>query len=232
LEERLKYEFRDPALLETALSHRSWCSENGNKPSNERLEFLGDAVLGMAVTDHIYGRYPAKAEGDLAKLRAALVNATILATLGEEIGLGEFVKLGKGEAASGGSEKPSILADALEAVFGAVHLDGGLDEASKVVLMLLGGRVEAASDEKEAHDAKTRLQELVARTGSGKLEYELTDYGPDHAKIFQATVKINGETAGAGAGRSKKQAEQQAAHAAWNELTREPNNMETDHNDA
>ncbi|MFV1989115.1 MAG: ribonuclease III, partial [Acidimicrobiales bacterium] len=220
MEERLHYEFSDPELLDTALSHRSWCSENGNKPSNERLEFLGDAVLDMAVTDHIYCRYPAKAEGDLAKLRAALVNATTLATLSEELGLGQFVKLGKGEAASGGSEKPSILADALEAVLGAVHLDGGLDEASKVVLMLLGARVEEASDESEAHDAKTRLQELVARTRPGTLEYEITDHGPDHAKIFKATVKVNGEIAGAGAGRSKKQAEQQAARAAWNELTR------------
>ncbi len=216
----------------TALSHRSWCSENGNEPSNERLEFLGDAVLGMAVTGHIYREYPAKAEGDLAILRAALVNATILATLSDEIGLGEFIKLGKGEAASGGAEKPSILADALEADLGAIYMDGGIDAASKVVLMLLDGRVEEASNEKEAHDAKTRLQELVARTRPGKLEYELTDEGPDHAKVFQASVKVDGHVAGTGTGRSKKQAEQQAALAAWQVLARETNTTETDHSDA
>jgi ribonuclease III len=220
LEERLGYQFGDPALLDLALTHRSFCAEHPGHVSNERLEFLGDAVLGMVVTDHIFSAYPDMPEGELAKLRASVVSAAALADLAGELDLGAAVRLGKGEAASGGGRKPSILADALEAVLGAVYLDGGMDAVRPLVRHLLDQRILAAAAGPGGHDFKTQLQELAARHFEELPSYSLRDEGPDHEKRFYATVHLGGEPQGSGEGRSKKQAEQAAAHAAWVRLVR------------
>jgi len=183
--------------------------------SNERLEFLGDAVLGLIVTDHIFLTYPDLPEGELAKVRATVVSAATLAEVAAELELGDAILLGKGEDASGGREKPSILADALEAVIGAVYLDGGWSAASDLVLGLLGERIAGAAAGPGGQDYKTRLQELAARHFEELPRYDVADEGPDHAKRFFATVFIAGASRGVGEGRSKKQAEQAAARAAW-----------------
>jgi ribonuclease III len=210
----LGYEFIDEALFRRSIAHRSWCAEHG-EVSNERLEFLGDAVLGLAVTNHIYRKYPDLPEGDLAKLRASVVNAASLAEVASEIGLGERLLLGKGEAATGGREKPSILSDALEAVIGAVYLDGGWAPAEELVLRLLDERIADDALGPGGGDYKTRLQELVARRFEQLPSYRVRGDGPDHAKSFVAEVFIAGISRGIGEGRSKKQAEQAAARVAW-----------------
>lgn len=197
-------------MLEQALTHRSWCAEHDGRSSNERLEFLGDAVLGLVVTEHIHARYPERAEGDLAKLRSSLVNATTLAEIAAEIDLGAHVYLGRGEEASGGRDKPSILADAFEAVIGALYLDAGLEASRSFVLRLLGERVEMAT----LGDAKTRLQEYAARESKPPVRYDVDESGPDHAKWFRARALLDGTLVGEGEGRSKKQAEQAAAEEA------------------
>jgi ribonuclease III len=218
LAERLGHAFGDPDLLARALAHRSWCAETPGNPSNERLEFLGDAVLGLVVTDHVYRSYPDLPEGELAKVRASVVSAAALADVAAELDLGEAVLLGKGEDASGGREKPSILADALEAVIGAVYLDAGWDGAAAVVLGLLGDRIAAAAAGPGGQDYKTRLQELSARCFDDVPSYLVVDEGPDHAKRFFATVIVGDRPRGKGEGRSKKQAEQAAARCAWEVL--------------
>ncbi|HLG92384.1 MAG TPA: ribonuclease III [Acidimicrobiales bacterium] len=206
------------AVLRQAVAHRSWCAENEGQESNERLEFLGDAVLGLAVTDYIYSTYPYLAEGDLAKLRASVVNAETLAEVATDLDLGSALLLGKGEDASGGREKPSILADAMEAVIGAVYLDQGWEAASRLVLELLEDRIAEAAAGPGGGDYKTRLQELVARSSDRPLRYELEDEGPDHAKSFRARLYLGPRLVGEGEGRSKKQAEQAAARMAWSAL--------------
>lgn len=203
------------------MSHRSWCAENPGTRSNERLEFLGDAVLGLVVTDHIYRAYPDLPEGELAKVRAAVVNAGVLAEVAAELDLGAALLLGKGEDASGGREKPSILADAMEAVIGAVYLDGGWEAAYEVVMHLFGDRIAEAAAGPGGQDFKTRLQELAARHFDQLPRYDVVDEGPDHAKRFYATVHLGGRARGRGEGRSKKQAEQAAARTAWESLTSE-----------
>lgn len=218
LAERCGYPFANLQLLEQAMAHRSWCAEQG-QTSNERLEFLGDAVLGLVVTANIFRRYPHLPEGDLAKLRAAVVNATTLAEVAVEVDLGPCLMLGKGEDATGGREKSSILADALEALIGAVYLDGDWDAAESLVLRLLGPRIAEAAEGPGGHDFKTRLQELVARRFDQLPSYNVTDTGPDHAKIFTAVARVMGVERGRGEGRSKKQAEQAAARQAWHALT-------------
>jgi len=197
------------------MAHRSWCAETGGHESNERLEFLGDAVLGLVVTDHVFRTYPALPEGHLAQVRAAVVNAGALAEVAEELELGRALLLGKGEHASGGREKPSILADAMEAVIGSVYLDGGWEAADTLVMGLLGGRIAEAAAGPGGHDFKTRLQELAARRDDQLPRYEVSGEGPDHARHFTAVVHLAGRPAGSGEGRSKKQAEQAAARAAW-----------------
>jgi len=182
--------------------------------SNERLEFLGDAVLGLVVTDHLYRTYELS-EGQLAKVRASVVNSAALAEVAAELGLGEVILLGRGEDASGGREKPSILADAMEAVIGAVYLHAGWVGAAALVMSLLGERVELAAAGPGGQDYKTRLQELVARAYDQLPRYHVIDEGPDHAKHFFAAVSVGGIERGRGHGRSKKQAEQAAAQAAW-----------------
>lgn len=217
LESVLGHTFQNRALLEQALRHASWCNEQTAQrlEDNERLEFLGDAVLGLVVTDRVFALYPDLPEGELAKVRAAVVNAEVLAELAVEVGLGSELLLGKGEDASGGRAKPSILSDAMEAVIAAVYLDGGWEAANELVLRLLAGRIAQAAAGPGGHDYKTRLQELAARRFDRLPRYQVTGHGPDHAKRFVATVMLDGEARGTGEGRSKKHAEQAAAKAAW-----------------
>lgn len=212
---RLGYEFEDPALLRRALAHRSWCAEVGGLPSNERLEFLGDAVLGWVVADLAYRHHDELTEGRLTDLRKSVVNASALAEVAQEIGLGDCVLLGKGEDAAGGRTKPSILSDALEAVLGAVYLDGGSPAAFALVERLLTARMGTAADRLDRLDYKTVLQELTARQFDTAPVYVLSDVGPDHDKRFFATVIVAGDSVGRGEGRSKKTAEQAAAEQAW-----------------
>ena len=201
------------------MAHRSWCAETPGTQSNERLEFLGDAVLGLVVTDHVFRTYPLLPEGHLAQVRAAVVNAGALAEVAETLDLGRDLLLGKGEDASGGREKPSILADAMEAVIGAVYLDGGWDAAADLVMRLLADRIVEAAAGPGGHDFKTRLQELSARQFDQLPRYDVVGEGPDHAKRFSAVVFLAGEAVGTGEGRSKKQAEQGAARVAWETLS-------------
>lgn len=218
LSERLDYAFDDTQLLCQALTHRSWCAENEGYSSNERLEFLGDAVLGLVVTSHLYRVYADLPEGALAKVRASVVSSAALTELALEIDLGAHLLLGKGEVSTGGRDKPSILADAMEAVIGAVYLDGGLEPAGRLVLDRLTGAIDEAARGPGGQDFKTRLQELAARKFDHLPEYVLTDQGPDHAKEFHARVELGGKVLGDGVGRSKKQAQQAAARAAWEEI--------------
>jgi ribonuclease-3 len=204
------------------MAHRSWCAETVGAASNERLEFLGDAVLGLVVTDHLFRTYPGLPEGELAKVRASVVNSEALAEVAAGLRLGDALLLGKGEDASGGREKPSILADAMEAVIGAVYLDGGWAAAARLVMSLLGERIEDAAAGPGGQDYKTRLQELAARRFEQLPRYEVVDDGPDHAKRFFATVSVGGAARGRGEGRSKKQAEQGAARRAWEALNAVP----------
>lgn len=213
------YSFASPQLLVQSLAHRSWCAEAPGRESNERLEFLGDAVLGHVVTDHIFREYPELPEGDMAMVRASVVSAEALAEVAMELDLGAVLLLGKGEDASGGREKPSILADATEAVIGAVYLDGGWEPARALVIEMLGSRIVAGAAGPGGRDYKTRLQEVAARRVDQLPHYEVRDEGPDHAKRFFATVLVGGVREGQGEGRSKKQAEQAAAKVAWLALT-------------
>lgn len=216
---RLGYEFRDAGLLRRAFAHRSWCSEVGGEASNERLEFLGDAVLGWVVADLAYGRHTDLTEGKLTDLRKSVVNASTLAEIAQEIGVGDCLLLGKGEDQAGGRTKPSILSDAFEAVLGAVYLDGGMQTAFEVIERLLTPRMVHAAHRLDRLDYKTVLQEITARLHDSAPVYVLSDTGPDHQKHFYATVIVAGEAIGKGEGRSKKAAEQAAAEQAVAALT-------------
>jgi ribonuclease-3 len=218
LEARITYAFRDRALLRRALSHRSWCAENGGHESNERFEFLGDSVLGVVVTDDVFRRFPHLPEGQLSEVRAGVVNARALAEIAAEIGLGACLLLGKGEDAGGGRAKQSILADGFEALIAAVYLDGGLEAATRLVLDHVGHRIGVSADGPGGRDYKTRLQELAAARSLGRPRYVVRDEGPDHAKKFFAVVLLDGEESGTGTGNSKKEAEQEAAWYAWSGL--------------
>lgn len=205
-------------LLTLALTHRSYAYENGNLPTNERLEFLGDSVLGIVITETLYGQYPDWPEGQLAKLRAAVVNAGALAEVARTLGLGEYLYLGRGEETTGGRDKSSILADTMEAVFGAVFLDSGIDAARAVIHGLFDPMIEKAAELGAGLDWKTSLQEVAAAAGLGLPEYRVTDVGPDHAKEFSAEAVIGGHVLGDGVGRSKKVAEQRAAATAYGRI--------------
>ena len=207
--------FGDAALREAALTHRSFAFERGLAVTNERLEFLGDSVLGLVVTDMAYTTFPDLPEGQLAKLRAAVVNMTALADVARSLDLGSVILLGKGEEQSGGRGKSSILADALEAVFGAVYLDLGLDVARALIERLFRPRLEAYVRGEGERDYKTILQELASQQLHAMPEYRLQDRGPDHEKEFTAVVYLGGEPFGSGTGRSKKEAEQEAAREAF-----------------
>lgn len=215
------YAFAEPNLLQEALTHRSWCVDHLDAGSNERLEFLGDAVLALAVTDLIYAAYPDMAEGQLAPLRAEVVRAESLAELAEQLGLGVVLRLSSGEEASGGRHKPSILADAMEAVIGAVYLDASWDQTLALVHRCLGERIATSAQNPGVRDYKTRLQEYCARRGQVAPRYVLSEKGPDHAKQFMAVVQFDGQERGRGEGTSKKQAEQAAAASAWADLAAE-----------
>ncbi|MFD4558822.1 ribonuclease III [Streptomyces sp. NPDC058469] len=217
LEGRLGYHL-ESALLVRALTHRSYAYENGGLPTNERLEFLGDSVLGLVVTDTLYTTHPDLPEGQLAKLRAAVVNSRALAEVSRGLELGSFIRLGRGEEGTGGRDKASILADTLEAVIGAVYLDQGLDAASELVHRLFDPLIEKSSNLGAGLDWKTSLQELTATEGLGVPEYLVTETGPDHEKTFTAAARVGGVSYGTGTGRSKKEAEQQAAESAWRSI--------------
>jgi ribonuclease-3 len=209
-------------LLTLALTHRSYAYENGGLPTNERLEFLGDSVLGLVVTDELYRSYPDLPEGQLAKLRASVVNMTSLAGVARSLGdggIGPHLRLGRGEETTGGREKDSILADALEALLGAVHLGCGLDTAGALVHRLFDPLLAESATRGAGLDWKTSLQELGAAKGLGPPSYRVEDEGPDHAKSFTAAVLLAGEVRGTGSGRTKKAAEQEAAEVAWRAIS-------------
>jgi ribonuclease III len=205
-------------LLDRALTHRSFAYENGGLPTNERLEFLGDSVLGLVVTDTLFRKHPDLPEGNLAKLRAAVVNSRALASVARGFRLGSYIRLGKGEEATGGRDKSSILADTLEAVIGAVYLDGGLEAADALVHRLFDPVIARSARLGAGLDWKTSLQELTAEQELGGPEYLVDESGPDHQKSFRAVAKIGDRIYGEGEGRSKKEAEQQAAELAWNAI--------------
>ncbi|GEL19286.1 ribonuclease 3 [Pseudonocardia asaccharolytica DSM 44247 = NBRC 16224] len=214
----------DDDLLTLALTHRSYAYERGGLPTNERLEFLGDAVLGVIVTERLYRDHPELPEGQLAKLRASVVNMHALAGVATELspaGLGAYLYLGRGEELTGGRAKASILADATEALIGAVYLQHGLEAARGLVHRLFGGLLRSAPLLGAGLDWKTSLQELTAASDLGVPEYRIAEEGPDHLKVFTATAVVGGRELGSGDGRTKKEAEQKAAELAWRTLTAE-----------
>ena len=217
LEKKLGYTFRNPALLSEALSHSSYANEHRNAKlsSNERLEFLGDSVLGFVTAEYLFAGHPDLPEGDLTRIRAALVCEQSLYEVASKLELGRYLKLGRGEEAGGGRQHTSILADATEAVFAAVYLDGGIQPASALIhRVLLNAERESAVEERR-RDYKTALQELVQRQADQVLSYRMVgEHGPDHAKVFSAEVLLNGKAIGSGSGHSKKEAEQSAARSA------------------
>lgn len=208
-------------LLTLALTHRSYAYEHGGLPTNERLEFLGDAVLGLTITDELFHRHPDRSEGDLAKLRASVVNTHALADVGRHLtdeGLGAHLLLGRGEMNTGGADKSSILADGMESLLGAVYLHHGIGVAREVILRLFGDLLDTAPTLGAGLDWKTSLQELTAARNLGSPSYVVSSTGPDHDKEFTAVVIVMETEYGTGIGRSKKEAEQKAAAAAWNAL--------------
>ena len=219
LTERIGYRFTDDTVLSTAMAHRSWCAENPGHASNERLEFLGDAVLGFVTAHLAFQRFPGMSEGQLTGVRKGVVNTIALAQIASELDLGRHIKLGKGESAAGGAEKSSILADALEAVIGAVYVDGGDAVAYEVVERLIGERLDLTAGRLDQLDFKSTLQELVAGAGKTAPIYDISEEGPDHDKRFSAKVIVDGTVLGTGHGRSKRTAEQAAAAVAAKALT-------------
>ena len=222
LERKLNYTFRDPALLAEALSHSSYANEHRAEKlnSNERLEFLGDSVLGFVTAEFLFAKHPDMPEGDLTRIRAALVCEQSLYEVAQQLQLGQYLRLGRGEEAGGGRNRTSILADAMEAVFAAVYLDGGIGEASQLIHRVLLDVEKESVVEERRKDFKTALQELVQRQADQVLTYRMIgEQGPDHAKIFSAEVLLNGNRLGTGEGRSKKEAEQAAAKYALQVLS-------------
>ncbi len=221
LADRLGHTFERIDQLEQSLRHRSWCAENGGAASNERLEFLGDAVLQLAITRRLFELSPELPEGVLAQRRAALVNTRTLAGAARRMQLGDWLRLGRGEMSTGGADKDSILADATEAVIGAVYIDAGIDSASDVVSRLLAEEIERVEAGRDTGDPKSRLQEVAAHVLDEVPTYDVVGDGPDHERSFEARVELGDETWGTGEGRSKKEAEQAAAAAALERLHNE-----------
>ncbi len=218
VEDQIGYAFSEPGLLRLALTHRSVSAENPARNDNERLEFLGDAVLQLVVTDLLYEQYPQLAEGQMAKVRAAVVSRGTLAEIARSLHLGEHVELAVSEAATGGKEKDSILSDAVEAVIGAIYLDGGLEPARSMIVRHWSERIAERAKQPGVKDYKTRLQELTARRGH-RPDYRVEGSGPDHDRRFHAEVTVDGTVCGSGEGRSKKEAEQAAARQALQALS-------------
>jgi ribonuclease-3 len=208
----------DEALLQRALTHRSYAYEAGGLPHNERLEFLGDSVLGLVVTTTLHDAHPDTSEGQLAKLRASVVNMRALAEVGRTLGLGDYVFLGRGEETTGGRDKDSILADTVEALIGAVYVSAGLQAADRLVHHLLDPLIRQSANLGAGLDWKTSLQEITSRHSLGPPEYRITEEGPEHAKVFASAVIVGGTVFGTGSGRTKKIAEQEAAAQAWEAL--------------
>lgn len=216
------YRFRTPELLTLGLTHRSWANEQGEEENYERLEFLGDAVLGLVTAEWLYRQHPELPEGQLSQRKAVLVSKPALARHAQRLSLGEALRLGVGEERSGGRDKASLLADSLEAIFGAIFLDGGFDAVRQVIRPLLE-RTDEERHHQRHQDAKTRLQEVTQARGWDLPEYLLVaEVGPDHDKLFRVECRVAGEVAGRGEGRSKKLAEQAAAAAALDELEDPP----------
>ena len=225
LEERIGYTFKDPSLLRNALTHSSYANESRDRTirSNERLEFLGDSVLGLITSDYIFALYRDIPEGELTKLRAALVCEQALHEQAEAIGLSEYLYLGRGEEAGGGRQRTSILADATEALIGAIYLDGGMDNAKKFVLSFSKPNVKKHAHGENFHDYKTMLQEIVQKNREETLSYRMAGQeGPDHNKTFRMEVLLNSNVIAEGVGHSKKEAEQAAAHKALQLMGVEP----------
>lgn len=223
LEKSLGYQFHDPALLEEALRHSSYANEHrgDNVFSNERLEFLGDSVLGFVTAEYLFAKHPTAPEGELTRIRALLVCEDSLHEVAQRLKLGEYLKLGHGEESCGGRTRPSILADATEAVFAAVYLDGGIRAASELIHRVLLDKEREEAAEAKRRDYKTKLQELVQRTPNQVLTYRMTgEQGPDHDKVFSFAVLLNDTVVGTGEGRSKKEAEQMAAKDALESMNR------------
>ena len=221
LEKKLGYTFRDPSLLRAALYHSSYANEHraAGIRSNERLEFLGDAVLGFVTAEYLYAKHPDLPEGDLTRRRAALVCEESLHEVAQALDLGSCLHLGRGEEQGGGRHRPSILADATESVFAAVYLDGGMDAARDLIHRVLLDKEREEQVEERRRDYKTELQELVQRKSGSTLSYRMVgSNGPDHAKVFEAAALLNGEAYSTGTGHSKKEAEQSAARAALEKL--------------
>ena len=202
-------------MLELAFTHRSFAYESGAKETNERLEFLGDSVLGMIVTEELYLRYPDLDESRLSPLRSGIVNMRALADIARTLDLGKYIRLGKGEEVTGGRDKNSLLADALEALLGAIYLELGFSSTTTVVRALIKETLESAMAKGAGLDGKTALQELVSSLGKGVLEYQVTETGPDHDKSFNAVAMVSGEAIAEGIGKSKREAEQSAARSAY-----------------
>ena len=205
-------------LLDLAFTHRSYAYEAGISVTNERLEFLGDSVLGLVVTEELYRKYPDLDESRLSPLRSGIVNMRALAEIARTLNLGSFIRLGKGEEVTHGREKNSLLADALEALLGAIYLEHGFAKSAEVIEKLIEPVLIDAMSRGAGLDGKTALQELVAAQGKGAPEYKVTESGPDHDKNFTATVLVAGEAMGSGTGKSKREAEQSAARHAYDTL--------------
>lgn len=221
LEKKLGYVFRDPALLQAALYHSSYANEHrgAHIASNERLEFLGDAVLGFVTAEHLYKKHPDLPEGDLTRIRAALVCEESLHEVAQTLSLGDHLCLGKGEEQGGGRRRPSILADATESVFAAVYLDGGIEAARELIHRVLLDKEREELVEERRRDYKTLLQEHIQRKAGQELTYCMVrEEGPDHAKTFVTEVRLNGAAIGEGSGHSKKESEQMAAKSALEKL--------------
>jgi ribonuclease III len=212
----------DPELLQHALTHRSFAYENGQVPNNERLEFLGDSVLGLVVTDTLFTNHPDLPEGQLAKLRAAVVSAKALAVVARTLGIGDYVRLGRGEEATGGRDKASILSDTVEAILGAIYVQFGIERASEVIHTIFDPVIAEAAQLGAGLDWKTSLQEVTANQDLGVPRYVLESEGPDHDKRFTAEVHVGDRVFPGGSGRSKKEAEQEVAEIAWRAITADP----------
>jgi ribonuclease-3 len=207
-------------LITLALTHRSFAYESGGLPTNERLEFLGDSVIGLVITEELYQRFPDLDESRLSPLRSGVVSTRALADVARKLKLGESLKLGKGEEVTGGRDKSSILADALEALFGAIYVEHGLPGAKRAIIAMMSAAIEESLSRGVMLDGKTALQELLAARALGTPEYEIAESGPDHAKEFQATAIVGGERVSQGRGRSKREAEQEAARLAYEVLSK------------
>lgn len=226
LETDIRYVFKDRRLLKTALTHSSYANENKMLSYNERLEFLGDSVLSIVVSDHLFKNYPHLPEGKLTKLRARIVCEISLSKTSRNIGLGHYLFLGNGEELTGGRDRPSILADALEALIASIYLDGGFEQARDFILCQMKSIIEEAVTGKLFIDYKTHLQELIQKKCAGRLVYHIYDEaGPDHAKIFFSSVSVNEKIIGTGKGKNKKEAEQEAARMALIDMSNNQTNI-------